>query len=150
MALIRTTLKKEARITSLEESLRARQDTSPEEFETIVREIYRKLSRHWLAVKLMEKAAMDWPELASMWFGEHRRALLRNLAKYFRAGVNSGTLRRVPNTDAAARLVIEIVAFFAMHRRVDPSPAELDEQAAEETVVDAILHAYVASESIKE
>ncbi len=97
LALIRNTLKKEARLTSLEGALKARSHTSPEEFEKIVREIYRKLSRHWLAVKLMEKAAMDWPELASMWFGEHRLRLLRNLVKYFRAGVESGTFRQVPN-----------------------------------------------------
>lgn len=39
--------------------------------------------------------------------------------------------------------MIETCAFFALHRHYDPAPTLLDDDVAEEAVVDALVHAYV-------
>jgi len=118
-----------------------------QELEAIVRELYGKAAGHWRAVKIMERSALDWPELAALWFEGHRSRLIRQLARYFKIGMETRALRQAPDAEAAARLVLETVAYFAMHRRMDPEPIELDERTAEETVVDAIVHAYAARPS---
>jgi hypothetical protein len=51
-------------------------------------------------------------------------------------------LRTAPDTPAAARLILEMVAAMAMHCRTDPHSTAPDQAAAEEVVVDAVVHAY--------
>ena len=50
--------------------------------------------------------------------------------------------RPVPDTTAAARLILETIAFFALHRHYDPDPTAMDDALAEATVVDALVNAY--------
>ena len=142
LAFIRDTLKKEGRLSSLERALK-RDQPKGADLERIVRELYRKLSQRWLAVKLLERSALDWPELAELWFGRRRLTTIRQLTRYFEQGRAAGVIRNVPDVAVAARLVLEIVGFFAMHRRLDPYPTEMDEVTAEEAVVDAVIHAYI-------
>ena len=40
-----------------------------------------------------------------------------------------------------ARIVVEIIAFWAIHRHWDPHPQKVDEQTAEETVVSFVRRA---------
>src|SRR5258707_5285319 len=67
-------------------------------------ELFAKTSRRWLALKLLERSALDWPELAALWFGEHRLRILQQLTRYFEHRMNSGRLRAAPHPAAAARL----------------------------------------------
>jgi AefR-like transcriptional repressor, C-terminal domain len=97
----------------------------------------------WLALKLLERCAADWPALAELWFGGHRLRLLRQLVRYLDSRMSAGRLRKAPDPAAAARLILEMVAAFAIHCRADPYPGAVDPSVAEEVVVDAIVHAYV-------
>jgi hypothetical protein len=47
---------------------------------------------------------------------------------------------------AAARLIVETTAFFALHRHYDPYPTAIDDPIAEATVVDALINAYAMPE----
>jgi hypothetical protein len=40
----------------------------------------------------------------------------------------------------AARLVLETIAFWAVHRHWDPSPQEVAEAEVQATVIDVMLH----------
>ena len=40
----------------------------------------------------------------------------------------------------AARMVLETVAFWAVHRHWDPSPQSIEEGAVEEAVIDLLTH----------
>ena len=48
-----------------------------------------------------------------------------------------------PNAAASARLVLETLTWFARHRRSDPHGAAIPPELAQETAVDALLHAFV-------
>jgi AcrR family transcriptional regulator len=139
LKLVKKALKSEGRIEALEEALRA---SSAADVEAVLRELFRRSAHHWLAIKLVERSALDWPELADTWFVRYRRRILDQLTRFFEQGVRSGILRRPPSIAAAARLVLEMNAFLAIHRRLDPYPTPMDETLAEETFVDAVLHAY--------
>lgn len=149
LSFIERALAKESRITSLEAALQARRapKETAVELETILREIYAKTSRHWLALKLVERSALDWPELAALWFGKHRLRVLQQLTRYFERRTGSGALREPPGVPAAARLVLEMIAAFAMHCRTDSAVILMDQAVAEATVIDAIVHAYVPPET---
>jgi AcrR family transcriptional regulator len=145
-SFIQEALEKESRIESLEGALKSRRASDiRSELEGIACELYGKASRRWLALKLLERSALDRPELAALWFGRHRLRVLEQLTRYFEMRTAGGALRKTPNAPASARLVLEMIAAFAMHCRVDPSPAQLDQAIAERTVIDAIVHAHLPS-----
>ncbi|MCI0403414.1 MAG: TetR/AcrR family transcriptional regulator [Acidobacteria bacterium] len=144
LAFVRKTLDREGRLLHLEAALRGRAPKSIEpELEGIVRELYAKTARYRTSIALLDAAALDWPELARLWSGRWRATVVRKLARYLEVRIARKLLRPVPDPRAWARLIIEMVAFMAMHRHSDLSPTPIDEKVAEETVVSAVVQALV-------
>ncbi len=114
------------------------------ELETIVRELYGTLSRNRTGLKLVDRCAPDYPELGAVWFGHGRQALLKALAQYIGARVQTGDFRNVVDVGVGARIVLETIVFWAVHRHWDPSPQSVDPGAAEDTVVQMISAALLA------
>jgi AcrR family transcriptional regulator len=112
------------------------------ELEAIARELFRKTTRSWLALKLLEKSALDWPELSNLWFGKYRPQIFRSMAQYLSRRMQGGALRPVTDPVAAARLILEIIAAMGMHCRAEVPPGEYNEAAMEDLVADAVVHAY--------
>lgn len=143
LAFFERTLEQEMRFPVLEgapaKQSRARASA---ELEAVVRESFRKTARTWLALKLLEKSAPDWPELSNLWFGKYRLRIFRQMAEYLTQRMRSGALRPVPDPVAAARLILEIIATMAMHCRAEVPQSEYSEVTMEELVVDAVVHAY--------
>lgn len=111
------------------------------EIEVIVRELYATLYRRRIGIKLVDRCAHDHPELAAAWYGGGREAALALLIEYLEARRRTGRLRTFPDTAVAARMMIETVVFWAVHRHWDPSPQAMDERVAEDTVVAFVLGA---------
>lgn len=114
---------------------------SSREVETILREIYRAMARNRTGIKLVDRCAADYPELAEVWFRVGREGLLAQLTRYFELGMREGWLRALPDTGAAARLLLETLVFWAVHRHWDPSPQPFDPRGAEDTVVQMLTRA---------
>lgn len=112
------------------------------ELRGIVEELFTKIARFRVGVRIIDRSALDWPELAEFWFGETRTGLVEMLAVYLDDRMRRGLLRPVPDATAAARLILELNAYFAMHRHWDPVPTPIDEPTARRTLVDNVVHAY--------
>ena len=112
-----------------------------DEFESIVRELYQKTSQFRVGIKLLDRSALDWPELASLWSGHWRTGLVNQLARYLDLRISQRLLSPVPDSKAWGRLIVETVAFFALHRHYDPFPTAVSETVAEDTVVLALIRA---------
>lgn len=110
--------------------------------EAVVDELWRGVAYLGPAIQLIQKCAEDWPELAQLFFGEIRQELVQTLADYLVRGAELGFIRPLPNPELAGRLMIETVAWFAMHRFGDMQGRFYDPLAAEATVRDALVHAY--------
>ncbi|MEE8311208.1 MAG: helix-turn-helix domain-containing protein [Candidatus Binatia bacterium] len=134
------------------------------ELEEVVRELYRTLARNRTGIKLLDRSAQDYPELAEFWYRHGRDALMAGLVEYLRDRGRRGRLRNVGDgRDAAdagnvgdvgdvqitARLVVETMVFWAVHRHWDPHPQLLDDAAAENAVVRFICDALVAESSTR-
>ncbi|MEO8601089.1 MAG: helix-turn-helix domain-containing protein [bacterium] len=109
------------------------------ELAEIVREIYRTLSRNHRAIKLMDRSAQFHPELSAVWFTGARGSLIENLSKYLEGRIKRKLFRSVPDTAVAARVIVETLVTWAVHRHWDPSPQAIDDQTAEDTVVQFIV-----------
>lgn len=109
------------------------------ELTQIVREIYRTLSGNRRSIKLMDRSAQFHPELAAVWFSGARGNLLEALSAYLANRIKWKLFRPVPDTAVAARVILETIVTWAVHRHWDPSPQTIDEQVAEDTVVQFIV-----------
>jgi AcrR family transcriptional regulator len=117
------------------------------ELENIVRELYELESRTREAADMLERSARELPEMADLLNTGFRGPVLAALTQYLDNRAAAGLLRRTPDSAAAARLVLETVTWFARHRYSDPYGAAISDQQAENTVVDALLHALVPAGS---
>jgi AcrR family transcriptional regulator len=132
----------------LRNAARTKRPLDPEEeFRHVVEELYDWQSRYWRALKIIERCARDWPELAHLFYHQFRRELFDLGATYLEKRMRDGWLRAYPDTGVAVRLIGENVAFFAMHRHTAPDSV-MEDGVARETVVSVLLNAFVAPERV--
>jgi AcrR family transcriptional regulator len=111
------------------------------EFDAIVREIYQTTYKNRVALKLIDKCAADHPELAALWFETGRQGLMTLLTAYLEDRWRRRSLSPRPDPAIAARIVLETIVFWAVHRHWDPSPQKVDESAVEDTVARLLVAA---------
>jgi AcrR family transcriptional regulator len=111
------------------------------ELEAIVRELYDILAANRRGIKLLDRSARDYPELAALWFEGARGGLVALLAKYLEDRTRRRLLRPMPDPTVAARLLIETTVFWAVHRHWDSHPQSVEEDVAKDTVVHFIAGA---------
>ena len=113
---------------------------APSELSAVLSDLYRRIARNRLALKLVDRCACDYPELAEVWFGQGRGAQHALLVELLETRAAAKRLRRVENPSVVARTIIEAIAFWALHRHFDAAPQALDDAAAERAVIDLIVH----------
>ena len=116
------------------------------ELEAIVRELYDTLRANRVGIKLIDSSARDTPELAALWFKGARGGLLELLTRYLADRSRQKRLRPTPDSAVAARLVLEMLVFWAVHRHWDAAPQAVEEQVAKESAVHFIVSALAKDE----
>lgn len=110
------------------------------ELEGILRELYDLIEQTRLGIALIERSAVDQPQLATLSYVDVRRKLIERLTRYLERRIASGALRAVPDPATAARLVLETITWFARHRLGDADSANIDDATARETTIDFLVH----------
>ena len=113
------------------------------ELEAIMRELYTLETQTREAADMIERSARELPELADLLNSGLRRPVLAALTEYLGGRAKTGTLRATPDAAATARLVLETLTWFARHRHSDPYGAAIPDVIAEDTAIDALIHALV-------
>ena len=116
-------------------------DDPAAELQQIMRELFTLEEQTAQAADMIERSARELPELAHLLNTGLRRPILAALAQYLDGRAKTGKLRQTPDTAATARLVLETLTWFARHRHSDPDGAAIPPALAQETAVDALLHA---------
>jgi AcrR family transcriptional regulator len=122
---------------------RARVPDVRRELEGIVRELYDLLAGNRRGIKLVDRSARDYPELAALWFDGARGGLVALLSTYVEERMRRKLFRSFPDPTVAARMLIETTVFWAVHRHWDPHPQKVDDALAKETVVRFVVSALV-------
>jgi AcrR family transcriptional regulator len=113
------------------------------ELELILRELFALEEQTAQAADMIERSARELPELADLLNTGLRRPVLDALTEYLDSRAKTGELRETPDTPATARLVLETLTWFARHRHSDPYGAAIPSSLAQDTAIDALLHALV-------
>jgi len=113
------------------------------ELRGIVEERYSILEGHWRVLRVIERCAVDVPELEAFYFGNLRVGSFGQLARYLDRRASAGLLRTMPDPAAAARIVSETITWFAWHRREDRDAHVYDDRVARETVLAFVCAALV-------
>ncbi len=111
------------------------------ELEKILRELFELESHTREAADMLERSARELPEMADLLNAGIREPVLAALTEYLETRAQAGTLRRTPDTQVTARLVLETLTWFARHRFSDPAGAAIPAELAADTAVDALVHA---------
>ena len=120
------------------------------ELESIMRELFTLEEQTSQAADMIERSARELPELADLLNSGLRAPVLAALTGYLDSRAKTGRLRTTPDTAATARLVLETLTWFARHRLSDPYGAAIPAQLAQDTAVDALLHALVPPQYLAE
>ena len=124
------------RLEKLRAALRTKQPRdAAAELEGVLREFYSVIERFRHGFDLIERSALDVPEMAHVLFVEGRRGAVDGFARYIAGRILSGHFRAVPDPATAARFIIEAVTWFARHRHnTADSQTIRDEDALETTI----------------
>lgn len=109
-----------------------------DDLEVVVGELYDRAYQHRVGINLLESSAIDWPDLADVFYNGLRKKLVSALKRYIKLGIAAGELRPLPDVDVAARFVLETVAWFAIHRHGDFGTKDFSDEAAREGVIDLV------------
>jgi AcrR family transcriptional regulator len=112
------------------------------ELGAIVAELYDAVAANRRGIKLVDRSARDYPELAAVWFEGARGGLIALLERYLADRTRRKLLRPFPDAAVAARLLIETIVFWAVHRHWDAHPQPVDEAVAKETVLRFVVGAF--------
>jgi AcrR family transcriptional regulator len=113
------------------------------ELVAILSELYGALSRNRVGITLLDRCAHDYPQLAKLWYGAGREGALSLLTRYLEDRARRGRLRRFADPSIAARIVLETLIFWAVHRHWDPQPQAVDDATAEGVAIQFIVGALV-------
>lgn len=109
----------------------------------IIDELYDFIEQNRLLLLLIESLAGDYPGLGRESVNDRKRAFSGLVAAFLASRAASGGLRPLADPGIAARFLTESVAWFAQHRKRDPSAAAIDDQQARSTVRELLLAAFV-------
>lgn len=144
LAMVEERIAEEGALPALAAALsRARVVNAAAELETILGELYDALARHRTAIKLLDRCAADYPELAKLWYRDGREAALSLLTRYVEDRTRRGRFRRFDDASVAVRIILETLVFWAVHRHWDPSPQPIDEASAKRTALAFLTRALV-------
>ena len=113
------------------------------ELRAIVQELYDTLARNRQGITLLDRSARDHPELAALWFAGARGGVMAMLIQYLGNRMRRKLLRPAADVAVAARLLLETLVFWAVHRHWDPHPQLVDDAVARETVVQFLVNALI-------
>jgi AcrR family transcriptional regulator len=114
-----------------------------DELRGIVDELYDTVERSWPLLAVVERCSVEMPELEALWFGQGRGGIFADLTEYLQRRTASGRLRPMPDSPTTARAIIELVAWFAWHRRDGRDAALYDDKTARRTVIEFACAALV-------
>ena len=124
---------------------RKRPRDAQRELHEVLGELYDRIAGARRTMSVIERSAIDLPELFDTYFATLRRSFFERLRGYIAARQRSGDFRASLDADVAARFVVEAITFFARHRFGDPSPPPLPDDAEVRAQVIALASASLLS-----
>jgi AcrR family transcriptional regulator len=114
------------------------------ELRGIIDERYGIIERLWPLLAVIERGALDLPELDEFYFGLVRRGFFGRLTEYVEMRSAGGYLRPTPDAAVTARLIIESITWFAWKRRQGRDAHTYDDEVVRSSVLDFVCAALLS------
>ncbi len=133
-------------IPALREALRREQPIDiAAELRGVIEERYSIQERLWPVLAVIERCAVELPEIEEFYFGRTRVGYFGRFASYLERRTESGYLRSMPDAGVTARLISESISWFAWHRHEGRDAELYDDSVARATVVEFACAALLGS-----
>jgi len=100
--------------------------------------MYDGVDRFHMALRVLDRSAREWPDVAKLFNQELRAPVLLCAEQFLSDPAFAHAVRRVPDVEAAARLLLEMVAWMAMHRHFTSETENITDAAARMAVIDFV------------
>jgi hypothetical protein len=104
-------------------SLPASPEEASAELASIVTDLFHRLARHRIALKLVDRCAPELPALARIWFETGRGTQMSAMESYLDSRQRAGLLTMPGPTPIVARTIVELCVLWAVHCQFDPAPS---------------------------
>jgi len=98
--------------------------------------LYDRIDRIHPALRILDRSAREWPDLEVLFATHVRAPAILAIEHFLREAGARGEIGRVSDAPSTARLILEMITWFAMHRRYTPSSADITDGRARETVLE--------------
>ncbi len=112
------------------------------EFEAIIRNLCSIFNTYRHGIIMLLRSSQNCPELADFYVNIVEE-LMGLLVGYLNKRMARGLLRKVADVCASARFILASIGWFAVHRHWTVHEVGFDEKVWEDTIVDALTHAFV-------
>jgi AcrR family transcriptional regulator len=96
-------------------------DSDPGELNQIIQDLYHRLAKHRVSIKLIDRCAPELPDLGQVWFGLGRAGHVAGLTEYLHRHSATGALRLPGPAPVIARTILETCVLWAVHLHWDPA-----------------------------
>ncbi|MFW6366536.1 MAG: helix-turn-helix domain-containing protein [Spirochaetota bacterium] len=127
------------KVTGIVDGLAEYCETMPP-LEELVGVLFDSVDSRWRGIRL-ENCAVEWPILDDFYY-TFRKRTYDIVTDYMEKAVTAGLVRPLRNIPMSARLLIENISYYAMHRRYDLFLHDMDISEARELTIDAMVHAF--------
>ncbi len=117
------------------------------ELGAIIEERYATIELIWPLLAVIERSAVDFPELEALYFQRGRRGYFTQLTRYIEHRARTGHFRTMTDASIAARMIVETITWFAWHRRDDRDADAYDDERARTTIVELLGNAFIGPTS---
>lgn len=109
------------------------------ELSGIVIDLYERLSRNRVAIKLVDRCASELPELGKVWSDTGRGDQMSAIEGYLDGRQRAGLLALPGPVGLVARTTVELCVLWAVHCRFDPDPLASPSPYDDNTVIATTL-----------
>lgn len=92
------------------------------ELSGIVTDLYERLARNCVAIKLVDRCAPELPDLGKVWSDTGRGAQMSGMEIYLDSRHRAGLIALPGPVAIVARTTVELCVLWAVHCRFDPTP----------------------------
>jgi AcrR family transcriptional regulator len=132
-------------LVALDAALSRRRPANPgRELAGVVRELFVRTEESREGATILERSAVDVPELYHLFFEQVRRGLFDRMTRYVTVRMQDGDFQK-GEPAVTARFIIETVTFFARHRHLDPDPQTLDDGTVRDSIVDLVTRSLIVA-----
>jgi len=110
-----------------------------DELWTILDQVFKCISQYYLTIRILDRSSREWPELSALFVKEVRAPLLEKLESYLVKRIQQKLIRSEIDVAAVSRLIVETIAWFAMHRKFSPGPITISDDRARQSSLDFLV-----------